>query len=223
MIAQRSWWSPRQTCAQDARCQDVWQCFEAVERSICERWRLTHRWRSSRRNLVMTRARRRDECFCGRTQTWLVLWTVHPQIQHVQSCTAWSHFITRTRVAQELQGSGLHIFVASPSTSSLSHPSHLPLLSFPTVSPTHTRSMVLDPYFTLRCSTAEWRINTNPISYKYWSLDTDHYRLLLIHLVWYCFGSCRATDGHGGCSVGRKQFDRERSWTDNTDINWTTW
>ena len=32
---------------------------------------------------------------------------------------------------------------------------------FPTVSPTHTRSMAL-----LRCSTAEWRINTNPISHR---------------------------------------------------------
>ena len=40
-------------------------------------------------------------------------WTIHPQIQHVQSCTAWSLFITRTRVAQELEGSGLHIFVSS--------------------------------------------------------------------------------------------------------------
>ena len=34
------------------------------------------------------------------------VWTVHPQIQHVQSCTAWPHFITRTRVAQ---GSSLRI------------------------------------------------------------------------------------------------------------------
>ena len=39
-------------------------------------------------------------------------WTVHPQIQHVQSCTAWSHCITRTRVAQELQNSVFHIFVS---------------------------------------------------------------------------------------------------------------
>ena len=76
------------------------------------------------------------------------LWTVHPQIQHVQSCTAWSHFITRTRVAQELQSSGLHIFVSHetivihvsclvlcrtwhwPPAQVLSHPSHLPFLSF---------------------------------------------------------------------------------------------
>ena len=35
------------------------------------------------------------------TRFYLVsMWTVHPQIHHVQSCTAWSHFITRTRVAQ---------------------------------------------------------------------------------------------------------------------------
>ena len=35
-----------------------------------------------------------------------------------------------------------------------------------------------------------------------WSSDTEHYRPLLIHLVWHCFGSYRATDGDGGCSVG---------------------
>ena len=31
----------------------------------------------------------------------LKMWTVHPQIQHVQMRTVWSHFITRTRVAQD--------------------------------------------------------------------------------------------------------------------------
>ena len=49
------------------------------------------------------------------------VWTVHSQIQHVQSCTAWSHFITRTRVAQELQSSGLHIFVSLKQLSSTCH------------------------------------------------------------------------------------------------------
>ena len=75
-------------------------------------------------------------------------WPVHPQIQHklqhVQSCTAWSHFITRTRVAQ---AQWLHIFVSTtfvihvsslvlsrtwhwPPAQVLSHPFHPLLLSF---------------------------------------------------------------------------------------------
>ena len=44
------------------------------------------------------------------------------QRQHVQSCTTWSHFITRTRVAQ---AQGLHIFVHK-----FSHPFHPFLLPF---------------------------------------------------------------------------------------------
>ena len=55
----------------------------------------------------------------------LKLWTVHPQIQHVQSCAAWSHFVTRTRVAQEPEGSGLHIFVSTEQLSSTCHVSFL--------------------------------------------------------------------------------------------------
>ena len=54
-----------------------------------------------------------------------MMWTVHPQIQHVQTCTAWSHFITRTRVAQELQSSGSHIFVSLKQLSSTCHVSFL--------------------------------------------------------------------------------------------------
>ena len=50
------------------------------------------------------------------------------------------------------------------STNSLSPISTSPI--FPTVKPAHTRSMVLDPKKNLRCSTAERRINTNPISHK---------------------------------------------------------
>ena len=82
------------------------------------------------------------------------MWTGHPQIQHVQSCTGWSHFFTRTRVAPELEGSGLHIFHPRVMSRSLPHltlttsTSSLSLSSpiFPTVSPTHTRSLVHDPY-----------------------------------------------------------------------------
>ena len=92
------------------------------------------------------------------------MWTVHPQIQHVQSCTAWSHVTTRTRLAQELQSSALHIFVSpkplsstcvsrplphrtlTTSTSSLS-PISSTSLAFPTSSPLHTGPMILVPYF----------------------------------------------------------------------------
>ena len=114
------------------------------------------------------------------------MWTVHPQIQHVQSCTAWSHIITRTRVAQELQGSRLHIFVSLKQLSSTCHVSShaLPDTDYKhTFSLTHfihfsylndglTFAHKLDdprPTCTLRCSTAEWRINTNPISHRLWA------------------------------------------------------
>ena len=50
----------------------------------------------------------------------------------------------------------------TPSISSLSPISSTSII-FPTVSPTHT-IYGPRPTFTLRCSTAEWRINTNPIS-----------------------------------------------------------
>ena len=53
------------------------------------------------------------------------VWTEHPLKQHVQMRTAWSHFITRTRVAQELQCSGLHIFVSLKQLSSTCHVSFL--------------------------------------------------------------------------------------------------
>ena len=52
------------------------------------------------------------------------------------------------------------------STVSLSPISSTSLI-FPTVSPLHTSPMILVPFFTLRCSTAEWRINTNPISHTH--------------------------------------------------------
>ena len=101
-------------------------------------------------------------------------------MQHVQSCTARSHFITRRRVAQELQGSGLHISSLKnncyPHVMSHSLPhltlttitsSHSPIhLSYLSDSLTNTRKIYGSrPIFTLRCSTAEWRINTNPISH----------------------------------------------------------
>ena len=96
-----------------------------------------------------------------KTNDLQTMWTAHPQKQLVQICTAWSHVITRTRVAQELQGSGSHIFVSQnnshPRVMSRSMPhltlttstSSLPFTSsiFPTTSPTHTRPSVHDEYF----------------------------------------------------------------------------
>ena len=76
------------------------------------------------------------------------MWTVHPQIQHVQSCTAWSHVTTRTRLAQELQSSAVHTSLCLqnhcpprvclvlcrtghwPPAQVLSHPFHRLLLPF---------------------------------------------------------------------------------------------
>ena len=79
-----------------------------------------------------------------------------------QSCTARSHITTRTRVAQELQSSGLHIFVSLKQLSSTCHVSffaardtdhkhkfsltHFIHFSFPTVSLLQTSPMILDPY-----------------------------------------------------------------------------
>ena len=51
------------------------------------------------------------------------------------------------------------------STSSLSPISSTSPI-FPTVSPAH-KTYDSRPRFTLRCSTAEWRINTNPISHRF--------------------------------------------------------
>ena len=113
----------------------------------------------------------------------LNLWTVHPQIQHMQSCTAWSHVITRTRVAQELEGTGLHILCIEIIVIHVSchipcrtwhHPQSqvLSLSQFACLSDdlsnTHT-TFGTRWIFTLRCSTAEWRINTDPISHRLWA------------------------------------------------------
>ena len=50
-------------------------------------------------------------------------------------------------------------------------------ISFRRSSPAHTRSMVLDPYLPCDVSTAEWRINTNPISHiiDYLSLKKSYH------------------------------------------------
>ena len=55
------------------------------------------------------------------------------------------------------------------STSSLSPISSTSPI-FPTVSLVHTKPSDSRPMHTLRCSTAEWRINTNPISHRLWAL-----------------------------------------------------
>ena len=110
------------------------------------------------------------------------MWTVHPQIQHVQRCTAWSHFITRTRVAQAARLRIAHLCVAKQVSST----SHVSFLAAPDTDHKHKFSLTHFSYlsdnhtnthktfgtrwlFTLRWSTAEWRINTNPTSHRVWA------------------------------------------------------
>ena len=113
-------------------------------------------------------------------------------------CTAWSHFITRTRVAQ---AQGLHIFLSLKqfaiqvscltSTSSLS-PFSSTSPTFPTVSTLHTGPMILDPYIPCDVPTAEWRICTMPISFICWILlgvVGFEKRTLVLSKVWHCFWS----------------------------------
>ena len=115
------------------------------------------------------------------------------KIQHVQSCTAWSHFIARTRVAQELQSPGLHISVSLKQWSSTCHVSflaapdsdhthkffltHLIYFSYLSDSLTSTNKIYDSrPIFTVRCSTAEWRITTSAL---FWSLPAPPPRVQL--------------------------------------------
>ena len=92
-------------------------------------------------------------------------------------------------MAQELQGSGLHIFV---SLKQLSPTCHVSLLAAPDTDHKHkffltclsylsdslTNTLKIfgtRPIFTLRCFTAEWRINTNPISHiRKGIIDVSH-------------------------------------------------
>ena len=94
------------------------------------------------------------------------------------------HISSRKHAWLKLERSGLHIFVSynncHPSVMSHSMP-HLTLTtSTNSLSNTHktfgTRSL-----FTLRCSTAEWRINTNPISDK--SLMTQRVEWLSVSVL----------------------------------------
>ena len=93
------------------------------------------------------------------------------------------NFITRIRVAQWLQSSGLYIFV---SLEQLSSTCHVSFFAAPDSDHQHKFSLTHFIHFsylsggltfahkycdsrpidTLQCSTAEWRINTNPISHK---------------------------------------------------------
>ena len=115
-----------------------------------------------------------------------VMWTVHPQIQHIQSCTA-DHISSRehawlksckaqdcTPLCPEKQlSSTCHASsFAAPDTDhkhkfSLTHSIHFFYLSGGltfTNKPHDSR-----PTHTMRCSTAEWRISTNPISHRLWA------------------------------------------------------
>ena len=127
--------------------------------------------------------------------------------------TAWSHFITRTRVADDLED-WLHIFVSlnnchprvmshsllhltlTTSTSSLTRFVNFSYLS-DSLTNTHK---IYGPrtIFTLRSSTAEWRINTNPISHSFPSqnstvqgTDTLEYRMSSFCVAFHHF----CTDG----------------------------
>ena len=131
-------------------------------------------------NMVIFSHHHQIQMLCQHLQ---ILWTVHPQIQHVHCCTAWSHFITRTREAQELEGSGLHIFVSLKQSSStcpvsfLAAPDTIHRHKFSLTCFTCLSNDLSNPHktfgtrwiFTLRCFTAEWRINANPISHKLWA------------------------------------------------------
>ena len=93
-----------------------------VSQQACE---ISHKMDSGRLGLFQTllailRTRNQPQVV-----SCVFFWTVHPQTKHVQSCTAQSHFITRTHVAQELQSSGLHIFVSLEQLSSACHVSFL--------------------------------------------------------------------------------------------------
>ena len=105
-------------------------CKGIMEKAIRESSITIRLGKSSTLRMLIREMRKRTilVCVCGRKRTpWQEtkyqsyvenMWTVHPQIQHVQSCTAWSHVITRTSVAQ---AQGLHIFVSPKQLSSTCH------------------------------------------------------------------------------------------------------
>ena len=119
---------------------------------------------------------------------------MHPQRQHVQSCTASSQFITRTRVAQAGTLRIAHLCVLKQ----LSSKCHVSFLAAPDTDHKHKFSLTHLTYlsgdlsnthkkfdarsiFTLRSSTAEWRINTNPISHM--SLMTQRVERLSVSVL----------------------------------------
>ena len=119
------------------------------------------------------------------------VWTEHPLTQHVQMrtvcqhihCTAWSHVITRTRVAQErtaqdwthwcLKNSLLstrHVsFLAAPDTDHQHKFSLTCLIYLPVVLSLTVLSFGFRSIKTLRRFTAEWRIHCNPMSHRLWA------------------------------------------------------
>ena len=108
------------------------------------------------------------------------VWTEHPQMQHVQSCTQHNHISSREHAWLKLQGSSIAHHLCVPKI--FCHPrvmSHLPLFAssptFPLTSQTPTtllgaRRTFWDPMtITLRRSPTEWRFHADTHSYRLWA------------------------------------------------------
>ena len=93
----------------------------------------------------------------SRERAWLKSWKA-------QDCT---YLCPYNKCHPRVMSPSLPHLTLTTSTSSLSPISSTSPI-FPTVSPAH-KTYDSRPRFTLRCSTAEWRINTNPTSHRFWA------------------------------------------------------
>ena len=155
------------------------------------RWRRTQHHPSKRREATTLYS---SLIFCKTNKGFLTMpmfslfsiFKMCEQYTHKNStCRVAQHdhiFITRTRVAQELEGSGLHMcpkhnchprvmshslphLTLTTSTSSLSPISSTSPIC-PTVSPTHTRPMALDPHLPCDVPLQSGGSIQNPISHR---------------------------------------------------------